>query len=796
MRSKYHPRSMHLALLLVALTLSLNGLNAAHAQNQPAVTMTLQAGFDGYYEIGFWLPLRVTLENDGPPVEGRVEVHAPRLNSGEAVYAYPLSLPTASRKEATFYVFPEDSFNPLEATFVSSDGIVVARASLRLKANGDTDRLFGVLSETSSAFNLLAEIDPADGAANVAQLKTGDLPDHVQAFEALDAIVISNVDAGLLTADQIAALKDWVAGGGRLIVTGGPNWQKTTTALRDLLPFTPNATQTLADLGALRDFAGSTIELPGSAVVTTGSPAQDSEILAAQSGLPLIARQRSGLGEVYFLSFDPTLAPFKSWDGAIEVYRRLLGAPIERPGWGYGIQDWYSASLAASTLTDLSLPTSSLICGFLGLYIVAIGPLNYLIVRLTKRRDLAWVNVPVLVIVFSLTAFGIGSQLRGSQPVLSRLAVVQVWPEENRARATGVAGLFSPYRAAYQLTIDHNLLAHPMPIAYFLASNEPARTIVDQTDRILVPDLQMDVAGFALFSAEGRVEAPPIDYELSLDADRQDASISGQATYRGEFTLRDAMLLGPGEALSLGTLEPGESIPIQLSLAKSQLANTAPQTLSYNPGGNSTVEDILGRAYYMNNTSETRRRQSLLQMTLNQSERGGGIYLVGWSDRSPLAASIDGATFDTLDTTLYIFRLKPSLHVQQGQVTIPPGMFTWQLITSRSEGYAPYDAYVYQGSYTLLFKLAQPIAYSSVEALTLHLKSYQAIGPTQLAFSVWDFEAQAWHNLPATNWGDIDIPDPARFVGSGGEIRLQIDGSNNSSGVQIEASDFTLVVRN
>ena len=48
-----------------------------------------------------------------------------------------------------------------------------------------------------------------------------DLPERVQAWAPLDRLIWQDVDAASLTPAQLAALRTWIAGGGRLVIVGG-----------------------------------------------------------------------------------------------------------------------------------------------------------------------------------------------------------------------------------------------------------------------------------------------------------------------------------------------------------------------------------------------------------------------------------------------------------------------------------------------------------------------------------------------------------------------------------------------
>jgi hypothetical protein len=301
-------------------------LTSAVALAQTPITLAVEAGLDGYYKVGQWLPVRVLIENNGPSIDGRVEITLPRAQEGKVVNAYPVSLPTQSRKEITLYLYPETYVASLDVALLDTTGQLITKHSVPLKSVGDSDRLFGIIADQPSAYNVLSELDPPNGVANVAQLTLHALPDRSVALDSLNTLIISNVDTGALTEAQRTALSAWIANGGRLIVTGGPGWQKTGAGLRDLLPLSPANAILLEDLNALKTYAGSATS-PGSAVIATGALTPDAQVILKQAETPLLIRRQHGVGEVVFVSFDPAdlqqvvvassaSAGSQSWDGS------------------------------------------------------------------------------------------------------------------------------------------------------------------------------------------------------------------------------------------------------------------------------------------------------------------------------------------------------------------------------------------------------------------------------------------------------------------------------------------------
>jgi hypothetical protein len=157
---------------------------------------------------------------------------------------------------------------------------------------------------------------------------------------------------------------------------------------------------------------------------------------------------------------------------------------------------------------------------------------------------------------------------------------------------------------------------------------------------------------------------------------------------------------------------------------------------------------------------------------------------------------LNGKGFRDEHTSIYIVALSPSVNTVSTQsLTLPPSLFTWTLLndgSSYQEVY-PYNNYLSANTISFKFQLSQPIPYKEVTQLTLHLDSYGDTSPHGLIISLWDFTINGWTRIPADTWGDYNISEPERYVGFGGEVRIQIENPNQTS-VNIERSDFTLVV--
>jgi hypothetical protein len=462
------------------------------------------------------------------------------------------------------------------------------------------------------------------------------------------------------------------------------------------------------------------------------------------------------------------------------------------------------------------LPNPLLICGFLGFYLVIVGPLNYFALRLIKRRELAWLTIPAIVTAFSITAYIIGYFVVGGQAILHQLSIVQVWPNAEQARVDQAVGVFSPRRTTYTVEFAPGFLARQMPNT---GGPVPAALTVEQGDRTQLSGIRTDIASVQGFAAQGFVPAPRFDSNLRIEVNGSRTQLIGEVTNASTLTLKDAVLLAPGGALRLGDFAPGQTEQISMLLTSVRASPApngtiapfvggagAPYSSSYYPGYyDTTIDDIVGNTAYYNDR-ESYRRYSLLSAAINTYTgyasvgRGSGVYLAGWTDEAPASARILNAGFETEDASVYLIALNSVFDFGSGAITVPPGLMTWTPLSTGQSGStpSPYDTTLYvNDTFALRFNPVQGVSYSRVRDLTLSLfgTSYGASGITTVtpAVAIWDFMQEAWVELDVAAYGTHTVSEPERFVGPGGEIRAQLSNDGPDS-ISLTSLEFTLTV--
>ena len=193
---------------------------------------------DGHARVGSWMAIAVHLKNDGPPVAGEL-----RLSGGsQGRTRFGLAgrtCPTQSDKTYLLYAQPPAFGRELEVSLV--DGDTTRSPRPRSPSPSTTAPSWSSASSPSGQAASSATIDllpnqnqvaPADRPA-----RPGRPPGARRGWEALDRLVWQDVDSSRLDREQMAALRGWIAGGGRLVIVGGTSGPNSLSAFPDeLLP--------------------------------------------------------------------------------------------------------------------------------------------------------------------------------------------------------------------------------------------------------------------------------------------------------------------------------------------------------------------------------------------------------------------------------------------------------------------------------------------------------------------------------------------------------------------------------
>jgi len=539
----------------LALVLAALGPAAAPAAAADGPTMDARILLNGNARIGSWMAIQVRLVNNGPAVSG--ELRLAGGSQGQTRFGTAVDLPTQSDKTYVLYAQPPAFGSELEIVLASGEQ-KVASTKAKFSIHDTTQLVVAVVAERPEAIvgNLRLLPNQNQVAPLVMSITPEDLPDRVEGWNMLDRIVWQDIDADRLTPAQLDSLRGWVAAGGRLVIAGGTAGPRSLSAFPDvLLPYRPTAT-TDVPATALSGLLG---EIPDTA---TDLPAFSGELADGRAlatvGDRVVAAERTyGTGQVTLLGFDPAaewIAESKSSDG---MWRRLLPA---RASGGLVFSDDNMLVSAVSQLPSLALPPITGLIVLLGAYILLIGPLNYLILRRIDRREWAWLTMPVLVVGFTVGAYGFGAALRGNDIIVNQIAIVSGAPGATEGSGQIYVGIFSPSRGRYQVRVPGGALLSAPINDFFGGQGTATQLDVLQGDPARIRDLAVGFGSLRTIRAETPVTVPLIQTNLRLEDGRLKGTVKNLSNERLD---KPAVVLG-GTVATLKDLEPGAEATIDV----------------------------------------------------------------------------------------------------------------------------------------------------------------------------------------------------------------------------------------
>jgi len=764
---------------------------AALAADPP--TMTARVLLQGHARLGSWIAIEVHLKNNGPAITGELRLQGG--TQGGTRYSIAVELANPSDKTWILHAQPPSFGQQLEVVLANGTNVIL-RQKVAVTIHDPGQLVVGVVADNSPGIvgSLSLPAVQNQQPAVVVPLSVDDLPTRIEAWSALDRLVWQDVDASTLRTEQLAALRGWLALGGRLVIVGGTGGIGALGGFPDdILPYRPAATVDVAP-GSLSTLLGS---LPKEA---TDVPAMAGELirgraLAASGDLVVAAETSYGSGSVTILGVDPTVG----WIGSSNAVRTLwpnLIAP--RSSGSVAITNDNQIVAAVNNLPSLALPpTGGLLLLLIG-YIALIGPLNYLILRRIDRREWAWVTMPILIAGFAVGAYAFGSALRGSSIIVNEVGIVRGAPDATEGSAQVYLGVFSPARGTYQVAVPGGaLLSSPISGDVFGANLDIIQGEPPGASR--VRDLAVNFGALRTIRAESAATVPKIHADLRLVNGVLTGTVRNDSTVTLE---KPAVLLG-GNVKVLRDLAPGAEEAVSLSI----VANQFGQALS---------DRIFGQLFFGDSgaTSETMRRDQIRHQILDQltydpnlGNRGSldeeGPVILAWGRTAVLDVQVEGQSANRVANILYYV---PTAMGVSGKVTFA-GELIRSTMTATDAAMFSNDGSTLsfgQGSVTMAYR---PIAFDG--SLTVQrIRLAAGFGPDQILggggikvepipdicldpkakhpaacpkpprVDEWDgmpeveiFDqtgAGSWHRLPHFGMGGTyDLVNPARYADPG-----------------------------
>jgi hypothetical protein len=788
------PARIGLAAVLTALALPIAAVPVQAASNPLA--MTVHVGYQDVVKTGGWMPVTIDARNSGAGVDGMLEVQE-SLNaqpgvSGFTVYEEPISLASGASKRVRLYLVENTTGATITARITQQGRVLVSQDSA---AGSTTSALIGVLSDQSVTLDDFAAVHPGGIAARVVHLRPDDIPDSAISLRAFDILVIDDFATDSLTAGQRAAIGDYVATGGDLLVGTGAAWRKTLAALPPaILPMQITGTTVIDSATA----GGSAVEI-ATGTVTNGVA------WLSDAGRPLILERPYGAGTVTMSTFDWNQQPVAVASDSRTILRQVMSRAFFGQGgaaqnipyavmgpapMGFGSQP--SISTRSSVLTPvlgnlpgLDLPSLQLTGALVLIYVLLVGPVNYLVLGAMRRRALAWVTVPLIALIAAGGSYGVGVFTKGRSVQSNQIAILHVQPGSDHAYQETYTGIIPPSRGDYQASAGgERLLISPIATNNGYAYAGSVRVNVTSNQVTLSGMTAFALGGFA---TEGVTTAPKLTAQVAL----VNGQLKGTVENHSNLTFTDAVLIVGDSFQTIGALRPGATASLSLT---PKTATSLGQPLymriynpsgiyqgGYGPGGPTVTaadRDNFAKAQIM----------SLLPtgVGFKGTSADAAPMLVAWTHQSFQDLSVNGSR--PRSTALGAVVL--SLPVDQiGTGPLPAGVVSGRIVdvVGDSQGQGPPGMLVLQnGSVTYEF---EPGLTGGAHLTAVSINATNPYGPkfgppgntTQtgpaVTGQVWDWTHATWTDIAYQDNGTTTLPDSAADPSSG-LIRLRLTTTN------------------
>jgi hypothetical protein len=793
---RWHTRRMlrlgRLLLVLLGLAGMPGILPALPAQSQASdppgaadIDMQVAPAFEGNHVPFTWLPLAVALRNDGPDFDGQLVATIPNDPNR---YTLAVEMPRGAQRALTLYVPMGDNTRSLlvqlQAAPAASDSAAAAAPAVLASTEIDVrprrgERLLGIIAAQPPALNLplRQDMQQNDRPFVVFPMSFARLPDQAAGLRSLTLLLLTEPTSEALSPAQQQALLGWVAGGGHLVLGGGPAARQINAGLPAELRAAEIGDRRELDGTALRALAAA--HAGRSAAALAALPALDAvelEPLAdavARGGdeTPVLVQRAHVNGLVTQLAFEPGLPTLQDWEAAPHFWDAVLQpAPVhasaQQDGLGLALQRQQTLSNAVSHIPTSNLPWAAPLFALLALYVALVGPGLALLLRRLDRHVWGWVLLPTLALTFGVLAFALASVLRADQRIASQVSLLeQVGAQHMHAQTQTM--FLSP--EAEQLTLDvaPDALVRPLlPLSsIFGPVNGVVGSFSQQADTLPIAVSRWSLEGVL---AEQIIAQPGVEAQIVLD----DSGIRAVARNTSDQPVRDVAIAYQRQIARLGDLAPGA----EASVPWPQPANSTEWPA---PPGTALSALLLPGA-----STRTEQARVLLvdAATMGGSAANDGPLLLGWLADTPLSLLPTQAAGARQQITLLVAR--PEIRgASQAELHLP---VDWLRPDPASDGRVPCFVNGVQGialqpaPITLTLRLPPELGRLQASEMTITMESSNPWPNTGVTTELFDWDAQEWVDTNFDGPGDLRLRDAAPFLDEG-RVRLRLSGRINEA---------------
>lgn len=714
--------STFIALIVISFSFTNITVNAKTSESE-AYEIKVSYGIQGKYRAMKYIPVTVEVNSLERDFIGEIEVRVASSNMGTYdAYSKEVSLTKGEISKVTIPVKVLENSSKMTVNIVE-DGKVLSQKKT-LISNGrvtETNLFTGVLTDDATSLGYIGNVkfDSSrgfEGTIENVYLDENIIGENNLNIDGLDAIIINNYNMSNLKKEQYDAINSWINKGGTLILGAGANESKTIGSIdKDFLQVKSNGVKE-ENLTLVED---------NLKLITSNLEVKDAKIKNGTSEKPLVYSIEKGRGEILITTFDLGLEPLISSKDASKFLSLILtdaanGIFDKNMNGGYMGQGYYRArELMQSIPINEIVGTKSLIVVF-GLYALIIGVVLYIVLKKLNKRDLTWIAIPAISIVFALAIYFMGSSTRVNDVILNQNNIVSV-DKDGKGLAKGYIGIGTKYKedviiekpedvTMNYITQDTHYYGNPeeeikdrLRVKTTYKGNNSYFTFADSD--------ALDMKTFEVIGKEQVI--PKIDSNFNLS----DGNLNGAVKNNLDKNINKLILVAGQNVWDLGELPKGEEKAIEGAATSGG-------------AGLQAYSDTLNQKYYdarWNDKEKLKteeyknilRTSSLLASVSDELYINKEIKLIAITDLS-IEYGIDFGkkSISKFDTTAIIQDVDIDFKSKDGTLNFPDGFFSYKVDSVNSSSNVhldEYSGYIYgQGDIIFDYKIDDNIAVTEV----------------------------------------------------------------------------------
>lgn len=579
----------------------------------------LQMGFDNSYIVEKVTPMTATLTNNGEAFQGEFQVKVYTYENTDsgfqkyALYSQKLELPEGATKQVSMELGLNTVRRFMEVSLVDEGGNVVFQKYVPVDALSPETVAVGVLSEQPAQVQYLAGMNLSE-KTSVFFLDRDTFPESQSVMENFAVLIIDDFDTATLGDAQKKALKNWVDNGGLLVLGTGVQAQKVLSGL-DFVDVSLNGTQSVSGISA-PDGTALSLSAP---LTVAGISAEKASVKWEANGTPLTSLMPYGGGYVLMNHFALGLAPFANMPEQTAVLESLCRNLFPDGMANARVEIANQLRYAADRFPSVAGNIMFVIFLVVGVYIVLAGPVMYIVLKKKDRRELGWITIPVLSVVFLVVVFVLAGRSTYQNGLLSTKAIVEMEEGSSVGEAQIAMAMKVPGNGDVTLESELPIPVQPQLDNGWYDGNGKAEeidykvTTGDGTNIVFYDNMAWEtnfVGASATLELGGSVTS-----NVAFDGEK----VVGTVTNGTSVNFMDAYLKLDYIYIPLGELPAGETIDVSYDLSTEDVHSRYGERLTnLVTGDDTTIWDQVQNGTITEERGYTlRREQELMEILYN-----------------------------------------------------------------------------------------------------------------------------------------------------------------------------------